>query len=46
LLPGVENDDDAVTVDADEDGGVGRHVGGVIVAVTRSWVRWRLVRSP
>ena len=31
VLPGTENGDDAVTFDEDEDGGVGRHLDGVIV---------------
>jgi hypothetical protein len=39
LLPGTENDDDAVTLDEDEDGGVGRHLDGVIAAVRASWAR-------
>ena len=39
VLPGNENDDDAVTLDEDEDGGVGRHLDGVIVAVTASSAR-------
>ena len=39
LLPGTENGDDAVTLDEDEDGGVGRHLDGVIVAVTASSAR-------
>ena len=39
LLPGTENGDDAVTFDEDEDGGVGRHLDGVIVAVTASSAR-------
>ena len=39
LLPGTENDDDAVTLDEDEDGGVGHHLDGVIVAVTASSAR-------
>ena len=43
LLPGTENDDDAVTLDEDEDGGVGRHLDGVIAAVTASSARWRSV---
>ena len=39
VLPGTENGDDAVTFDEDEDGGVGRHLDGVIVAVTASSAR-------
>jgi hypothetical protein len=39
LLPGTENDDDAVTLDEDEDGGVGRYLDGVIAAVTASSAR-------
>ena len=39
VLPGTENGDDAVTLDEDEDGGVGRHLDGVIVAVTASSAR-------
>jgi hypothetical protein len=39
LLPGTENDDDAVTLDEDEDGGVGRHLDGVIAAVRASSAR-------
>ena len=39
VLPGTENDDDAVTLDEDEDGGVGHHLDGVIVAVTASSAR-------
>ena len=39
LLPGTENGDDAVTLDEDEDGGVGHHLDGVIVAVTASSAR-------
>ncbi|HEX9498278.1 MAG TPA: hypothetical protein VF926_07855 [Mycobacterium sp.] len=37
LLPGTENDDDAVTPDEDEDGGIGRHLDGVIATVTALW---------
>jgi hypothetical protein len=39
LLPGTENDDDAVTLDEDEDGGIGRHLDGVIAAVRASSAR-------
>jgi hypothetical protein len=39
VLPGTENDDDTVTLDEDEDGGVGRHLDGVIAAVTASSAR-------
>jgi len=39
MLPGTENDDDAVTLDEDEDGGVGRYLDGVIAAVTASSAR-------
>ena len=39
VLPGTENGDDAVTLDEDEDGGVGHHLDGVIVAVTASSAR-------
>jgi hypothetical protein len=37
VLPGTENDDDAVTLDEDEDGGIGRHLDGVIATVTALW---------
>jgi hypothetical protein len=39
VLPGTENDDDAVTLDEDEDGGIGRHLDGVIAAVRASSAR-------
>jgi hypothetical protein len=39
MLPGTENDDDAVTLDEDEDGGIGRHLDGVIAAVRASSAR-------
>jgi hypothetical protein len=39
VLPGTENDDDAVTLDEDEDGGIGRHLDGVIAAVGASSAR-------
>ena len=39
LLPGTENDDDAVTLDEDEDDGVDRYLDGVIAAVTASSAR-------
>ena len=39
VLPGTENDDDAVTLDEDEDGGNGRHLDGVIAAVRASSAR-------
>ncbi len=36
VLPVTEDDDEAVTVDGDEDWGVGRQLDGVIGAVTAS----------